>query len=83
MMPKGASKGTALSDLCSLLGVPIGNTYAIGDYYNDIEMMKYAGHAVAVDNAPDEVKAVANEIADSNDNGGVGQFLYRLIQKYG
>ncbi len=81
-MPKGASKASALRDLCGLLGVPLKNTYVIGDYYNDIDVMKQAGHAVAVDNAPREVKLAAQEATLSNNEGGVGQFLYRLIKQY-
>lgn len=81
-MPKGVSKASALQELCELQGVPAQNTYVIGDYYNDVDIMKQAGHAVAVSNAPRDVKKLADEVTGSNDEGGVGQFLYKLIEQY-
>jgi hydroxymethylpyrimidine pyrophosphatase-like HAD family hydrolase len=83
MMPQGVSKGSAVHDLCELLGVAVENTYAIGDYYNDMEIMQQAGYAVAMANAPSEVRALAHELTGTNDEGGVGQFLYKMVQKYG
>lgn len=82
MMPKGASKGSAIHALCDLLGVSIKNTIAIGDYYNDAELMKQAGHAVAVGNAPEDIKQLADEVIAPNDEGGVGQYLYKIIREY-
>ncbi len=82
VMPDGVSKGSALKELCAMMGVMAENTYVIGDYYNDIDLMQGAGYAVAVHNAPPDVQAIANEITDSNENAGVGQFLYKLIQRY-
>ncbi len=82
VMPQGVSKGSALAQLCELLGIPADNTYAIGDYYNDIALMRSAGCAVAVSNAPIDVQEVANEVTDNNANAGVGQFIYKLIQRY-
>ncbi len=54
----------------------------IGDYYNDLEIMREAGYAVAVANAPSEVKAAANQVTNcACADGAVGEFLYRLIGK--
>lgn len=82
MMPKGTSKGSALHQLCDLLKVQLRDTYVVGDYYNDIDIMKQAGHAVAMQNAPLEVRQIAHETTGSNTQSGVGQFLYRIIQEY-
>lgn len=82
VMPRGVNKGTALKALCKKIGIPIENTIAIGDYYNDLDLFKVAGHTVAMCNAPDEVKQIADEITEDCPHGGVGQFIYRLIQKY-
>ncbi|MDL2293451.1 Cof-type HAD-IIB family hydrolase [Ruminococcaceae bacterium OttesenSCG-928-D13] len=82
MMPKGVSKGSALDELCTLLGVSIKNTVVIGDYYNDLAIMKKAGHAVAMENAPQEVLDASDEQTASNQQSGVGQYLYKLIRKY-
>ncbi len=83
VMPEGTSKGTALQELCAMLQVPLENTIVIGDYYNDLEMMQEAGHAVAVGNAPCDICLQASEVCRPNNEGGVGQFLYELVQRYG
>lgn len=82
IMPSGVSKGNALNELAEYLDIPRENVYAIGDYYNDVELLNAAGHAVAMGNAPDDVKAIADEVTDTCLNGGVGQFIYKLISKY-
>ncbi|MEG1270936.1 MAG: Cof-type HAD-IIB family hydrolase [Ruthenibacterium sp.] len=82
IMPVGVTKGTALTTLCDYLQIPRANTIVIGDYYNDIDLMQAAGYAVAMQNAPAKVKAIANEVTDTCLNGGVGQFLYKLMKQY-
>ncbi|MEG1125554.1 MAG: Cof-type HAD-IIB family hydrolase [Oscillospiraceae bacterium] len=82
IMPKGVTKGTALKELAAHMNIPMENTFAIGDYYNDIELLNTAGYAVAMGNAPIEVKMAAHEITASCIDGGVGQFLYKLIKQY-
>ena len=82
IMPAGVSKAQALRRLCAMQNIPMENTVVIGDYYNDIDLMRAAGHAVAVGNAPTEVKLVADEVVSTCRNGGVGEYLYSLIRKY-
>ena len=82
IMPAGVSKAQALRRLCALQNIPLENTVVIGDYYNDIDLMRAAGHAVAVGNAPTEVKLVADEVVSSCRSGGVGEYLYSLIRRY-
>lgn len=82
ILPEGVSKGQALRDLCRYLKIPVENTIAIGDYYNDIELLQTAGHSVAVRNAPGEVQLAADEITSSCMDGGVAEVLYRLIRQY-
>lgn len=82
IMPAGVSKAQGLRRLCAQMDVPMENTVVIGDYYNDIDLMRAAGHAVAVDNAPQEVKLAADEIVSSCTSGGVGEYLYSLIKRY-
>lgn len=79
IMPAGVSKASALQQLCGLVGVSPQNVVAIGDYYNDLELMRAAGYAVAVANAPAQVKAEADEVTTcACTEGGVGEFLYKL-----
>ncbi len=58
------SKGNALKELARELGIPIEETVAVGDSFNDIEMVTTAGLGLAVANALDEVKAVADIVLD-------------------
>ena len=52
---------------------------AFGDDMNDLGMLKLVGTAVAVSNAIDEVKAIADDITDSNDDDGVAKYLEKAI----
>lgn len=70
-----ASKGAALERLCRILGVPREATLAIGDNQNDCALFRFAGYSVAMDNAIDELKQLADEITLSNDDDGVAVFL--------
>lgn len=82
LMPRGVSKGTGLQNLCDYLNLPLENTVAIGDYYNDVEMLDIAGRSAAVENAPQDVKQHAAVVIPSCTDGGVAQFLYQLVSQY-
>ena len=58
----GVSKGNALQVLCEKLSLTAANVMAIGDEANDLSMIKFAGHGVAMGNAIPEVKQVADEM---------------------
>jgi Cof subfamily protein (haloacid dehalogenase superfamily) len=68
-------KGVGFAALCQHLDIPLAQTVAFGDSYNDIEMLRAAGTAVAVDNALSEVKAVADQICATNAEDGVAQWI--------
>ncbi|NLB80452.1 MAG: HAD family phosphatase [Clostridiaceae bacterium] len=74
----GASKAIALQKIEEKFGIKPDETIAIGDGYNDISMLQYAGLGVAMGNAPSEIKEIADITAPTNDNDGV---LY-IIKKY-
>ena len=59
ILPKGVNKGSVLPKLTAHLGLDMKNTVAIGDYYNDIPMIRAARYGVAVANACDAAKAAA------------------------
>ncbi|QLY29925.1 HAD family phosphatase [Nocardia huaxiensis] len=68
--PQGVSKGWALERLRQRLDIPIEATLAIGDGFNDLGMLSWAGHSVAMGNAVAPVRALADEItADVTDDG--------------
>jgi hydroxymethylpyrimidine pyrophosphatase-like HAD family hydrolase len=74
----GVSKAAALAELCEELGVRPSEVVAFGDYPNDVPMLEWSGHAVAVANAHPEVLAVADEVTASNAEDGVARVLERL-----
>lgn len=75
----GASKGLALERLATELAVPLKDTAAIGDNYNDISMLETAGYAVAIGNAVDEVKTMSDHIVGTNDEYGVAEALTYMM----
>ena len=74
-----AGKATALETLCALEGVARDEVIAFGDGLNDLDMLRWAGTACAMDNAVDEVRAAADIIAPSNDRDGVAQIVEGLL----
>lgn len=78
LMHPEASKGAALKRLAEAKGILPSEIMAVGNYYNDITMLTFAGKGVAMDNSPEEVKAAADEVTLSNNDQGVAH----AIQKY-
>jgi len=77
---KGASKGHGLRLLADYLEVPMENTVACGDERNDISMIKAAGVGVAVNNAREEVKAVADYVTEAtNDEGAIAEAIFKFL----
>lgn len=82
MMPKNITKGKALKKLCDLTNTEITNTIAVGDYYNDAEILKVAGLSVCVANAPDDIKKLCHVTVPTCTEGGVGHLLAQIINSY-
>ncbi|MCM2578556.1 HAD family hydrolase [Streptomyces meridianus] len=79
MLPLGLSKATGLSLAARRLGVPAARTIAFGDMPNDLPMFGWAARGVAMANAHDDLKAVADEVTASNDEDGIAVVLERLL----
>ncbi|MCF7924542.1 MAG: HAD family hydrolase [Candidatus Izimaplasma sp.] len=79
--PQGELKASGVKTLIKHLNIDFEDTYAFGDGFNDIKMLKSVKHGVAMGNAVDELKAVAEYVTDHvNDNGLVkGLKHYHLI----
>jgi hypothetical protein len=75
----GVSKASALERLCARREIDRGEVIAFGDMPNDLPMLRWAGHAVAVANAHPDVLAAADEVTASNDESGVAQVIERLF----
>jgi len=77
---KGMKKIEAIKLLLKKLNIDSSEAIAMGDGENDIDMIQYAGCGVAMGNATDEVKNIANMVTDTNDNNGVGKALLKIIK---
>jgi hypothetical protein len=74
------NKGIAVKYLAEeLLEIQNNNVMTIGDNFNDLEMLQYAGTGIAMGSAPGEVKAIANWIAPSVENDGVAAAIDKFI----
>lgn len=79
IVPKEVSKANAILQLKKHLGIEY--IVAFGDAFNDIDMFKIADESYAVENAVDELKAVATGTIESNDSDGVAKWLYNNWKK--
>ena len=76
---EGVDKGTGVRRLARHLGIPLRRVAVLGDFRNDIAMFAVAGLAVAMGNAPADVRAAADLVAPSNDEGGVAWALTQHV----
>ncbi len=75
------SKGNAIVTLCNYLNIDLKRTMAIGDSLNDIDMFNVVGYKIAVSNAKEELKALADTITLSNTENGVLIVLNELYSQ--
>lgn len=75
ILPKGIGKAVALKKLCELLSLDIKRTIAVGDYNNDISMLRAAGVGFAVSNACPDALAAADRITVSNDEHAIAKII--------
>lgn len=79
LVPLGIDKARSIAVLSEKLGITREEVAAMGDGYNDLSMIKYAGLGIAMNNAQEPVKAAANYIAPSNDEDGVAIAVERYF----
>ena len=79
IMPKNVDKAASLDRMLCTVGMTKENAICCGDGFNDITMIKYAGVGVAMENAQEKVKEVADYITDSNDNEGIVRVIDEFI----
>lgn len=75
------NKATGLEALCQHLGLTADQVMAFGDNGNDLEMLAFAGKAIATENAKDEVKAVADEVIGHCKNQAVQTYLEEWLHE--
>lgn len=78
---KQATKANAIQVLANYYHLSLKDTIAFGDYYNDEDMLKIAGVSYVVDNAPDDLKEIADYVTLSNNEDGVAFTLNHLYDK--
>ena len=78
-MPPGIDKARTLAVLLEKLNMKKEEMVAIGDGYNDLSMIKFAGLGVAMGNAQEPVKKAADYITLSNDEDGVAVVVERFF----
>lgn len=79
LVPSGINKGVALSKLLGHLGLQAHELIAVGDSYNDLEMIRLAGLGVAMSNAREAVKEAADYITRGHDEDGIAHLLEVLF----
>lgn len=79
ILDKGATKGHGLKKIASILEIPLNEVAAVGDNYNDLTMIQYAGLGVAMENGEEEIKKNADWITKSNEEDGIADLIYRKI----
>ncbi len=79
IMDASVSKATGIEVMLRHFGLKPEEALAFGDHYNDTEMLQYAGCGVAMGNGPEEVKALADEVTESNEEEG----LFRCLKRKG
>ena len=77
--PKGAGKDDGLKALCAHLGLPLAQTMAVGDGNNDVELMEAAGFAVAMGNAVEAVRKLADAFTDDCDHDGAAKAVLKYM----
>jgi Cof subfamily protein (haloacid dehalogenase superfamily) len=78
---EGVTKGTSLNHLIGHLGIERAEVIAMGDSYNDLAMIEFAGLGVAMGNAPDDIKEKADYVTDTNMNDGVAKVIEKFVLK--
>lgn len=79
IMSKGVAKGRAVKVLGGFYNLSSSEIICIGDNENDLSMIEYAGMGIAMGNATDEVKKIANYVTDTNNNSGVAKAIEKFV----
>lgn len=77
--PRGCSKGIALARLAARCGVAREDVAAVGDWWNDLSMLSWAGRSFAMAHAPEGVRAAATDTLQRSVGGGVAEAIERWL----
>lgn len=79
IMKDGVNKCSGVKELAAMHGIDMKNVMTLGDYNNDMPMIRAAGLGVAMGNALEEVKACADYVTDTNENDGVAKAIEKFV----
>jgi hydroxymethylpyrimidine pyrophosphatase-like HAD family hydrolase len=79
--PLGVTKASGLARVCRELGILAENVVAIGDSFNDIPMLEWAGMGIAMGNAQEPVKRIASAVTADNAHHGVARAIERILSE--
>ena len=82
ILPPENSKGKSLERLCEMIGIPLENSVAAGDFENDSEMILAAGIGAAVENAQESLKEKADIILPSCEENAIAHLIEFLEEMY-
>ena len=83
IMNRHVDKGTGITRLCEHLGIDVADACALGDTYNDVQMLQTAGHAYLVANAEEHMHAHAGWMVPSNNDRGVAVAIDAILATHG
>ncbi|GHH98504.1 Cof-type HAD-IIB family hydrolase [Neobacillus kokaensis] len=75
----GLNKAVGLKKAADYYGIPAERVIAFGDEDNDLEMIEYAGHGIAMGNAIHQLKSIANDVTLTNEEDGVAAYIEDLL----
>lgn len=78
ILPKGVNKGLSIEKLAEYLKIDVSKTVAVGDYNNDVSMLRAAGCGIAVSNASREALDAADVVTVSNEQHAIARIIYDL-----
>ncbi|MCQ2575607.1 MAG: Cof-type HAD-IIB family hydrolase [Treponema sp.] len=80
ILPPNCGKGEAITWLAEHVGIPVEQTMAFGDAFNDESMIRLCGYGVCMCNGQEEIKKIADFVTEKdNNNSGIADFLYKHV----
>ena len=79
VMPKNVDKLNGIKKIVELINISLEEVICFGDDFNDLLMLKCCGKGIAVQNADDFIKSMANEVCDSNQDNGPARWIEKEI----
>ena len=82
VLPEGATKGTTVQVLAEMIGIDPDKIMAIGDYYNDLELIEFSAIGAVPEGAPEDLKRIADVVVCRCEDGAVADFIEYIEAKF-